>query len=357
MLTSAAAKKVGDLSQIQLAASADQLAAKVLGRQTPRPSLELGMQPGGGTGVCDTGYACAYAQSISWSDATTPRGHRTDPHDAWLYLLGTDNVNLSPAERDRLRQGDKSMLDFVLEQANGLNGQIGASDRIKLDQYLTSVRTLEQQLTAAVPPAQCQTQPDPGTSKDFVTRLGLLMNVMEFALKCDLTRVVSFMMANAIGPGPMPWAGVTEDFHSLSHNPGQPGVTEKLEKCITWEITQAAAFTKRLKAIPEGDKTLLYNTAFMVSSDVADGAIHSHHKMPVLLAGNAGGALNPGRHVVFTPEDPSARQIIDTTLEARTKALAIPNTNRFANLHLTLLNAAGVQVPSVGDSNGMLAGL
>ena len=284
LLTSTSAKKAADLSDVELAASVDQMAAKALGAQTPRPSLELGMQPGGGTGECDTGYACAYAQSISWSDATTPRGKRTDPHDAWLYLLGTDESALSPAERERLRQGDKSVLDFVIQQSSDLNRQIGASDRVKLDQYLSER-------------AHARTAADSGHSARAVSdttrsrhewRLrdapwAADADVMEFALKCDLTRVVSFMMTNAFGPGPMPWVNIAEDFHGLTHAMDQPGVKDKLETCITWEVKQAAAFAQRLKAIPEGDKTLLYNTAFMVSSDVADGFIHSHHEMPVLL--------------------------------------------------------------------------
>jgi len=355
-LTSTAAKKTADLSQVSLSTSADQLAAKAFIGRTPRPSLELGMQAGGLAGGCDTGYACAYAQSMSWADATTPRGKRTDPHDAWLYLLGNGSATLTPAQRDRLRVGDQSVLDLVLQEANDLHGEIGVSDRVKLDQYMTGVRAVEQQLIATTPVA-CQSQPDPGSDTDYFKRFGLMMDVMEFALKCDLTRVISFMFANAFGPGPMPWAGVSQDFHGLTHQMGQAGVKDLLQKCITWEVAQVAAFVKRLKAIPEGGTTVLHNTAMMVGSDVSDGQHHTHALMPVLLAGNGAGTLNPGRHVMFTPEDPSARQIIAPTADARTKALAIPNTNRLANLSLTLLKNAGVDVAAVGDSNGVLKGL
>jgi hypothetical protein len=358
MLTCASAKKVPDLSEIQLAQSVDQMAAAALGKLTPRPSLELGMTPGGGTGACDTGYACAYSQSISWNDPKTPRGKRTDPHDAYLYLLGTDDPSLTPEQRERLRQGDQSVLDFVLDQVKDLNGQVGLSDKAKLDQYATGVRALEQQLTAAVPAAQCRMQPDPGTSKDYITRFNLMMDIMAFAVKCDLTRVITFMFGNATGPGPMPWIGVTDDYHNLTHQQDQPGVKDQVAKCITWEVAQVAAFVKRLKAIPEGNNTALYNTAMMVGSDVGDGGVHNHDKMPVLLAGNAGGAYTTGRHIAYQPENPMARTLghhEDAT--SRAAAIAIPNTNRIANLHMSLLHFAGVDVPSVGDSTGLLGQL
>ena len=355
LLTCAAAKKVPDLSNISLAGSVDQIAARVLGKFTPRPSLEMGMQGGGGTGACDTGYACAYSQSVSWSDAKTPRGHRTDPHDAYLYLLGTDNPSLTPAQRDRLRAGDKSVLDFVLDQVKDLNGQIGVSDKVKLDQYATGVRTLEQQLTAVVPAAQCLAHPDPGTDKDFIKKLGLMMDVMAFAVQCNLTRVISFMFANAGGPGSMPYIGINSDYHQMTHEQSDPAKKDTVATAITWYVSQAAAFAKRLKAIPEGANTALYNSAFFMSSDVGEGQRHTHDNMPVILGGAAGGAFQTGRHIAYTPEEPNARTLAQKkTADQRTQALAIPNTNRVANLHLSLLHAAGIDNVKLGDSTGLL---
>jgi hypothetical protein len=355
LLTCAAAKKVPDLSSISLAGSIDQIAARELGKFTPRPSLEMGIQPGGGTGACDTGYACAYSQSLSWSDAKTPRGKRTDPHDAYLYLLGTDNPTLTPDQRDRLRAGDKSVLDFVLDQVNGLNRQIGVSDKVKLDQYATAVRTLEQQLTAITPVAQCRAQPDPGTSTDFIKKLGLMMDVMVFAVQCDLTRVISFMFANAGGPGSMPYIGINSDYHQLTHEQNVPATKDLCEKAITWYVTQAAAFAKRLKGIQEGANNALYNSAFFVSSDVSDGGRHNHDSLPVILGGSAGGAFTTGRHVTYVPEDPKARTLAQQkTAETRAQALAIPNTNRVSNLHLSMLHAVGIDGVTLGDSTGLL---
>jgi hypothetical protein len=359
-LTCVPAKKAA-LSDLGLGISADQVAAGVLGKFTTRPSLELGMARSGGTGDCDNGYACPYAQVMSWENATTPRAKKTDPHDAFLYLVGTDTASMSAEERSRLRAGDQSVLDYVLAPSQSLLGRIGSEDKAKLDQYLTGVRAAEQQLLATMNSssnAECRTTTGPANSSDYITRLGAMMDVMEFGFKCDLTRVQSFMFGNAFGPGPMNWINIKDDYHALTHRMNDAGVPDLVAKCITWEVTQVAAFMKRLQAIPEGDHDVLYNTSFVVLSDIGQGGPHNHDDIPVLLAGNGGGALNPGRHVVYTPEDASARKLAGTRNVAdRTKALAIPNTNRMANLHLALLQNLGVQTDQFADSTGALKGI
>jgi hypothetical protein len=185
-----------------------------------------------------------------------------------------------------------------------------------------------------------------------------MLDVMEFAMRCDLTRVISFMLGNAFGPGPMPWIGISDDYHALTHRMSEAGVPEQVAQCILWEVQQIAAFIQRLKAIPEGSHNVLYNTSFLVTSDVGEGGPHNHDNMPVLLAGNGGGAFASGRHLAFAPEDANARKLASKRdLDARTQALAIPNTNRLANLHLSLLKSAGVPIDKFGDSTGPLAQL
>lgn len=351
MLTCVPAKKSVD--NVELGISVDQLAAKTLGLKTPRPSLELGMAKSGGVGDCDNGYACAYAQSLSWSDKSTPRPKRTDPKDAWLWLLGTDDASLSIEQRERMRRGDKSVLDYLVAEANGLSPKLTSEDRAKLDQYLTSVRTVEKQLDSAAAPLECQSAMPPANSTDYVTRLNAMMDVMQFAFRCDLTRVVSFAFGNAFGPGPMPWIDVRDDYHALTHRMGDAGVPDQVAKCIQWEVKQIATFIARLKAMPEGDHNVLYNTAMMVSSDVGEGGPHNHDNMACLLAGNAGGAIQTGRHLAYTPEDPNARKLAKTRkVGDRAAAIAIPNSNRLANVHLSMLQAAGVPATSFADSTG-----
>lgn len=356
MLTCVPAKKV--IEGVQLGVSVDQVAAATLGQKTPRRSLELGMAMSGGVGDCDSGYACAYAQSLSWNDKTTPRPKRTDPKDAWLWLLGTEDASLSVEQRERMRRGDKSVLDYLVNEANGLSPQLTSEDRVKLDQYLTSVRTFEKQLDSAAVPAACQNAAPPANNSDYLKRLAAMMDVMEFAVKCDLTRVMSFSFGNAFGPGPMPWIGISDDYHALTHRMSETGVPEQVAKCILWEVQQIAAFVKRLKAIPEGDKTALYNTALFISSDVGEGGPHNHDNMACLIAGNAGGAIASGRHLAYKPENTNARTLArKRNATDRAAALAIPNSNRMANVHLSLLQAAGVPAQSFADSTGPIAGL
>jgi hypothetical protein len=356
MLTCVPAKKA--VEGVENGISVDQVAAATLGALTPRPSLELGMAKSGGVGDCDNGYACAYAQSISWSDKNTPRPKRTDPKDAWLWLLGTEDASLTVEQRERMRRGDKSVLDYLVAEANGLSPKLTSEDRIKLEQYLNSVRSVEKQLDSAAAPVECQNAMPPANSTDYVTRLGAMMDVMEFAYRCDLTRVVSFSLGNAFGPGPMPWIDIGDDYHTLTHRMADPGVADQVAKCISWEVEQIAAFIARLKAMPEGEHSVLYNTAMLVSSDVGEGGPHNHDNMACLIAGNAGGAIASGRHLAFKPEDANARRMASRrTFADRAAALAIPNTNRLANVHLSMLQAAGVPATSFGDSTGPIAGL
>jgi hypothetical protein len=355
LLTCVAARKSVD--NYELGISVDQVAAKTLGALTPRASLELGMSGGGGTGDCDNGYGCAYAQSISWTDAKTPRTKYNDAKKAWTWLLGNQDANLSTEQKERMRRGDKTLLDYLVKEAGRLSPKLTAEDRQKLEQYLTSVQETEKQLTSGVATAACQAEVGPENSTAYQTRMAAMLKVMEFAVRCDLTRVITFSLGNAFGPGSMPWIDVG-DFHGLTHNIGGAGNRDAVAKCIAWEVEQIAAFASSLKQIVEGEHNALYNTALMVGSEVGEGAPHDHERMPCLIAGNAGGAIATGRHLRYSPEDARARQLARSrNIDDRTEALAIPNTNRMANLHLALLQAVGVPATQFADSNQPIAGL
>jgi len=188
------------------------------------------------------------------------------------------------------------------------------------------------------------------TDPDYITRLGAMMDVMEFAFRCDLTRVVSFGFGNAFGPGPMPWIGIGDDYHALTHRMTDAGVPEQVAKCILWETQQIAAFVKRLKAMPEGDHNVLYNTAFFVSSDVGEGGAAQSRQYGVSGRRNAGGAIASGRHLAFTPEDPNARRLARAARPSIARGDRDSDSNRIPTLHLSLLQAAGVPATSFADS-------
>lgn len=355
LLTCVAPRKSVD--DYLLGISADQVAAKTLGAFTPRPSLELGMMGGGGDGNCDNGYGCAYAQTISWSDEKTPRSKYKNPKEAWTWLLGNQTADLSAEQKERIRRGDKTVLDYLTTEANRLSPKLTAEDRQKLDQYLTSVQETEKQLNSGVVSASCQAEVAPEDSASYQTRMAAMQKVMEFAVRCDLTRVITFSLGNAFGPGAMPWVDAG-DYHGLTHNIGGAGNRDAVARCIQWEVEQLAAFAKSLKAIVEGDHSALYNTVLMVGSEIGEGSPHDHERMPCLLVGNAGGAIATGRHLQYSPENPKARTLGRTRdIADRTAALAMPNTNRMANVHLALLKAVGVETDKFADSNQPIAGL
>lgn len=350
-------------SQLRLGISVDQIAANALAGKTPRQSLELGLTPSSTRSDCDNGYACAYAGSISWNDPTTPRPKRTDPHDIWSYLIGagvstTPTTPMTPGQPDNGRRRDVSVLDFVAEQARSLSAKLAVSDRAKLDQYLTGVRTIEQQLSTVAPVAAgCHPATDPGTVvKDHDQRMDMIIELIVFAFQCDLTRVVSFMVGNAFGPGPMPWAGVTSDFHNLTHMEGATGNKELIQKCIDWEMTKFSKLLKRLKETPEGSSNLLANSTLYLSSEVGRGLAHNHDKKPVVVAGGGGGMINSGLSLLYQPEDPSARTLAQSRRAASiAQALTIPNSNKTSNLLVTLLETVGVRGAKLGDSSGRIA--
>lgn len=353
-LTCASANR--DNADVRLGTSADQLAAQGLlarGVKTLRPSLELSMT--GPPGFCDD-YPCPYGSSMSWSDPKTPRAPRRDPRDVWAYLTGaTTGGPVTADEQARRLRGDTSVLDLVLEDVTSLQGKLGASDRHKLDQYATAVRRIESEISA-LPPTSCKLREQPPESvTSYEQRFDLMLDLQLFALECDLTRVISFMFATSFGPGSMPWAGVADDFHNLTHHEGEGDNKEKILKCIDWEVEQIAAFVARLRDTPEGEGSLLDNVSLCVSSDVGRGARHNHDNLPVLLAGRGGGAWKTGRHLVYEPEDKTARSLAGTRDPVkRATASAMPNTNKLANLHVSLLQTLGVQGAVVGNSHTAL---
>lgn len=340
--------------ELRVGISADQIASQALGHLTPLPSLQLGME--GVPRFCDT-YNCHVGNALSWSDETTPLAGRRDPKEVWDLLTGgylPDSAGQEEAERRR--RAKKSVLDYVLDQAHGVHSRLGTTDKVKLDQYMTSVRELEQRIARAPAPLVCRVPDEPredlNYGEDYPEIFALMMDLQIFALECDLTRFITFMYATAFGPGDMPWAGVNDDYHDMTHNEGPN--REKILQCIDWEVQQFAQFVARCKATPEGNGSLLDNMALCASSDVGRGAWHNHDRLPVLLAGRGGGAWTPGRHLHFEPEDGGdARRAVRNG--DRQAASDVPNTNKIANLHLTLLESVGVSNATLGNSDAPLS--
>jgi hypothetical protein len=329
-------------TDIKLGISADQVAAQKIGAATRLPSLQLGIDGGGSTGDCDSGYSCAYARNISWADAATPLPKIVEPAQAFNQLFQGYDPNASAAEAAKHRAYEKSVIDFVLADVDGLKPKLGATDQTKLDQYLTGVRELEKRVVDMSPGVSCTpgTPPTKGADMDYPAHLKAMLDLVTLAFACDATRIVTLMVGNAGSQRTHPFLSIDAGHHDISHHMNDAAQIAKLAKIGAWELQQLGYFLDKLKAAPEADgKTLLYNSAVFCSSEISDGNRHNHDDMPIVLGGNAGGKLKPGQHVSYTPTDKLAPK------------------QKVSNLMVTMLEAAGVGGAQIGDSTGPLSEL
>jgi hypothetical protein len=329
-------------TQIQLGISADQVAAQKLGAATRMPSLQLGIDGGGAAGGCDSGYSCAYTRNISWTDAVTPLPKIVDPQQAFNQLFEGYDPQASAAEAEKRRAYEKSVIDFVLADVDGLTPKLGATDKKKLDQYLTGVRELETRLVDMGPGVSCMpgTPPPKKDALDYPKHVQAMFDLITLAFACDATRIVTLMFGNAVSGRTHPFLDITAGHHDISHHMNDANLIAQLAKIGAWEMDQLGYFLRKLKLQPDSvdGQTVLQNSAVFCSSDISDGNRHNHDDMPIVLAGQAGGALRTGEHVTFTANKGEPKE-------------------KVSNLLVTMLEAAGVTGAQLGDSTGPLSQL
>ncbi len=313
--------------------SVDQVAANALGDLTPLRSLQLGMEGGANVGTCDSGYSCIYPRNISWSGPKTVLPKLTNPQLVYERLFGGLNSKLSKQEAARRRIYRKSVLDHVLDDAKRLHAKLGMTDRLKLDEYMSSVREVEKRLDKLDQGPKCEVPEAPDKPKNFIERLSLMTEMMVLAMRCDRTRFITFMLGNGGSNRSYAFIGVAGAHHQISHHQNKQENFDKLQKIDIWEVTQLAMLLEKMAAIPEGDGTMLDNSLVFFSSECEDGNKHRHTNLPVLLAGKGGGAIDPGRHLVYD------------------------STTPIANLFVSMLDAVEVPVESFGNSTGKLTKL
>jgi len=321
-----------DGANIHVGVSADQVAARKIGNATRLPSLELGIERGGQSGNCDSGYSCAYSSNISWRSPTMPMAKEVNPRAVFDRLFAGRSGDGTTGDRQRRELYRKSILDFAIEDAQSLRGRLGLNDRRKLDEYLTSIREVEQRLGRADSPsaetAKGLARPG-GIPQDYREHVHLMFDIMALAFQTDSTRICSFMYANEGSTRPYPTIGVPEGHHDLSHHAGDPKKHEKIRKINRFHIEQFAHLMGKLKAIREGEHSLLDNISMVYGSGLSDGNRHNHDDLPVLLVGKGGGTLKTGRHIKYSPQP-------------------------LNNLYLSLLDNIGVPTDRLGDSTGRL---
>jgi hypothetical protein len=321
-------------ADIQNGISVDQLAARAIGDKTRLASLELGCEDSRTVGNCDSGYSCAYTNSISWRSATTPNPPEVNPRMAFERLFGADDTPLDPEARARRSRSRRSVLDVVSGRARALEQDLGPSDRRKLDEYLAGVREVERQIERAerewreVPLPFEKPEGIPAVYADYVK---LMFDLQVAAFQADLTRVVTFMLGREGSLQTYPEIDVPDSHHPLTHHRGQADLVEKVAKINVFHVELFSYFLGRLAALREADGTLLDRSTIVYGSGLSDGDRHSHEDLPILVAGGGAGRIAGGRHIVY----------------ARETALT--------NLFLTVLGHAGLSVESVGDSSGQIA--
>ncbi len=327
-LTGAQPKKTAG-ADIRVGVSVDQAAARLIGRQTKLPSLELGVERGRNSGSCDSGYSCAYSANISWKTATTPMAKEINPKSAFERLFGDAANAKGRAERNVYR---KSVLDLVAEDAALLRRRLGKKDQRKLDEYFTSVRELELRIEREATQASEVPEYDvpAGIPREIADHIRLMYDIMALAFQTDATRISTFMLGNAGSNRSYPMIGVKGGHHSLSHHQNNPQKMEDITKIDTFLVEQFGYFLSKLQSIGEGDGTLLDNCLILYGSAIADGNRHTHHDLPIVLAGSGGGKLQPDRLRHYPKETP------------------------LNNLYLTMCRMAGAEMEQFGDSTGLL---
>ena len=323
-----------DGANIRAGVSIDQVAANQVGHRTRFPSLELGIDPSAQAGSCDSGYSCAYSSNISWRSENLPMAKEIDPGLLFDRLFGTVPRDASPADRARRERRQRSVLDFVLEDARQLNDQLGVNDRRKIDEYLNAIREIERRIDMSRS-FESGNRPAPGIARpggiptDFREHIRLMLDLMALAFQADVTRISTFMFANEASNRAYPFLGVPDGHHDISHHGNDPKKHDKLKAINRFHVEQFAYLLERLKSMKEGDGTLLDHVMVVYGSGIADGDRHNHDDLPILLAGKGGGSIRPGRHIRYD---------------------SLP----LNNLYLAMLDRMRVRVDRHGDSTGRL---
>jgi hypothetical protein len=319
-------------ADIKVGVSVDQMAAQAVGDQTKFPSIELTCEDGRLVGSCDSGYSCAYSNSISWRTPSTPNPAEINPRAVFERLFGEED--LDPATRAKRSFYNKSILDFVSDDTRRLQGNLGATDRRKLDEYLYSVREIEQRIQKAEKDSANMPTPNmerpAGVPVDFAEHARLMFDLMVASFQTDMTRIATFMIGREGSGRAYREIGISDSHHPLTHHRNNPEMIEKVAQINKYHMEQFAYFLGKLKATQDGDGTLLDHSMIVYGSGLSDGNRHQHDHLPVLLAGHGSGTIKPGRHVIYPVETP------------------------MANLYVSMLDRMNVKRESFGDSKAEL---
>jgi Protein of unknown function (DUF1552) len=317
-----------------MAATVDQIAAEHIGQDTPWPSLEIATAQGHGVGsACERGYGCSYSGTLSFRNASTPLPVESNPRQLFLRLFGQGD---SLTERRFLTQQTASLLDMISGEVASLSRSLGPQDQRTLHDYLDSVREIERRIQNSERGDVARlTLPEvPGaTSQNFDEHLRMMFDLVALAWQGNLTRVQTFMIAPEVSEQTYNHIGVPDAFHAISHHANDPAKKARLAKIQRYHSEVFADFLAKLAKMPDGEGSMLDNSMLLYGSNMSNSNAHNQYPLPTAIIGGGAGRIRGGQHINF------------------------PQRTPLANVHLTLLQRAGVPIERVGDSTGAIAEL
>ncbi len=329
----AAHPKQTEGSDVQAGTSIDQLYAQRFGQDTPLPSLQLAIENVDAAGTCGFNYACVYSGPISWSSPTTPMPMTIDPRMAFENLFGDGGT---PAERAARQRANRSILDGIARDVTRLRNDLGTSDRRRLTTYLESVREIERRIqkieqhNASGEQRELPSAPI-GVPDSWEEHVKLMFDLQVLAFSSEVTRISSFKLSRDTSNRVFPESGIKSPFHAMSHHGSIPSKIAEYAKLNVYHMGLLPYFLEKLRNTPDGDGNLLDHSLILWGSPMGDSNVHTHRKLPVLLAGKANGQVKGNLHVRCTDETP------------------------YANVLLTMLHRLGIDQDRIGDSTGEVA--
>ena len=318
-------------SDVRAGTTADQLAAEHIGRDTPLPSLELAIDLDGLVGNCENGYSCVYLNTVAWRSPTTPLPMENNPRVVFERLFGDGGTT---EQRVAEMRRDRSILDSVTDDLANLERSIGAGDRARLDQYLDSIRALEQRITlseAQSADAELPALARPvGIPDSFEDHVRLMYDLVSLAWQADITRVFTFMLGRELGGRTYPHLGVPDPHHGLSHHRNDPEKLDKLARINTYHVGLFTHLLESLRKAPDGAGSVLDHSMVMYGGGLGDSNDHAHFDLPEIVVGGGAGRLKGGRHLLYPKDTP------------------------VNNLLVSMLDKVGVSAENFGDATGRI---